>query len=65
MKSIIRRRCDKPMRRSKEQGYVSEGIPWRCTGECQDCFCCIYTTDDGKDRHVNLTRKNPEGVDEW
>lgn len=56
-KFIIRRRCDKPMRRSKEQCNTAFNRWWRCTGECKVCICCLITLDDGTEEHVNLISK--------
>lgn len=49
------RRCDKPMRRSKEQCWLSyKKKHWQCTGECKNCICCIERDAYGNERHINL-----------
>lgn len=51
---IIRRRCDKPMRRSKESAENARGRKqWKCDGRCKECFCCIEQDVDGFESHVN------------
>ena len=49
---IISHRCDKPMRRSKEQGYIRAGVHWKCTGECKSCLCCIVKDENGNEHHI-------------
>ena len=56
-KYITDRRCDIPMRRSKEQCTKPNGKPWRCTGECSECICSIYKTETGVEAHNNLLSK--------
>lgn len=56
---VIRRRCDTSMRRSKEQCRLPSGKFWKCSGECNECMCCIYTDDEGKEAHVSMMYKNP------
>jgi hypothetical protein len=51
--SVIRRRCDEPMRKSKERCYTNKGHRWRCTGECRTCICCLEMMPDGRERHFN------------
>lgn len=63
-KFIIKRRCDEPMKRSKEECRLPNGKRWRCTKDCRECICCIYTTDDGREAHVSMMYKNPEEQDE-
>lgn len=48
-----RRRCDEPMRRSKERGFTASGKRWRCKGECKNCICCLETRYDGTEEHFN------------
>lgn len=60
MAFIINRRCDVPMRRSKERCRTIYGDKWRCTGECKSCICCIYMADNFKEHHVNYMVKRPE-----
>ena len=54
---IIGRRCDEPMRISKEQCITRQFTPWRCTKDCRNCFCCIEKNPDGTEEHVNLLSK--------
>ena len=61
-KHIISRRCDEPMRRSKEQGYTQYNRHWECTGDCKNCICSIYKTDNGLEYHNNFLRKEIEDV---
>ena len=56
--TIVRRRCDKSMRRSKEKGYRITGNHWKCPGDCRGCFCCIETDDLGNERHMPYSRHN-------
>lgn len=56
-KYITSRRCDVPMRRSKERCRKPNGKPWRCTGECKSCICSIYKTDNGTEHHNNTMSK--------
>lgn len=55
---IIRRRCDKPMRKSKERAFLpgDNRIHWRCTENCKECICCIETDENGNEKHVNRWR---------
>lgn len=55
--TIISRRCDIPMRRSKERCQTSMRRPWRCTGDCKNCFCCIQMDELGNESHVNVASK--------
>lgn len=56
---IIRRRCDKSMRRSKERGYIFKtGKHWKCPGDCRDCICCIEQDQDGNERHGRYIRRH-------
>ena len=54
--TIISRRCDRQMRRSKEQGHLPSGRRWRCTEDCNTCFCCIEKIEDGTERHFSYRR---------
>ena len=56
-KRIINRRCDEPMRRSKEQCYTRSGVHWRCTKQCKTCMCCIEKEYNGDESHVNMAFK--------
>ena len=47
------RRCDKPMRRSKERGFMASGRRWRCTEDCSSCICCLEKRYDGTWEHHN------------
>lgn len=59
-KFIVNRRCDASMRRSKEKCYTPYHTDWRCTGECSNCICCIYKTNEGTEHHVNLMGVMPK-----
>ena len=61
-KYIISRRCDEPMRRSKEQGYIRQGVHWKCTNQCKTCICSIYKTNNGVEHHNNLLTKQ---IEDW
>lgn len=52
-KTIIKRRCDVPMKRSKEKAY---GHRWKCNGVCKTCICCIVTNESGDEEHVDIRR---------
>lgn len=52
--SIVSRRCDEPMRRSKEKCITPFYRPWRCTEDCRNCFCCIQMDENGTESHVNV-----------
>lgn len=54
---ITNRRCDEPMRRSKERCVTPARRPWRCTEDCKNCFCCIYKDELGNEAHVNVASK--------
>ena len=68
-KYIVSRRCDKSMKRSKEQCNTPYHKPWRCTGECKDCICSIYKTENGIEQHNNFMTKYQkiwkEQEDDW
>ena len=53
-KSIIDRRCDEAMRRSKEKCYTQYWERWKCTGECKECICCIVKDDHGGEKHISF-----------
>lgn len=53
---IKRRRCDKPMRRSKEKCLTRSGEHWKCPGDCRGCLCCIEQDEDGNERHAHYER---------
>ena len=55
--TIVRRRCDRPMRRSKEHGYKANGLRWKCPEDCKNCFCCIEQDQDGNERHITYSRR--------
>lgn len=55
---IVRRRCDRSMRRSKEKGYIRTGAHWKCPGNCRGCFCCIEQDQDGNERHAGYKRRH-------
>lgn len=61
-KYIKSRRCDEPMRRSKERGYIRPGVHWQCTGQCKNCICSIYKTNNGVEHHNNLLTKQ---IEDW
>ena len=54
--TIVRLRCDRSMRRSKERGRNIYGIRWKCPGDCRRCFCCIEQDQDGNERHRPYSR---------
>lgn len=58
--TIISRRCDKAMKRSKQRGYLPRNYKqhWYCTGDCPGCFCCIEKDQDGNERHVPYWRRH-------
>lgn len=47
------RRCDEPMRRSKERCYTPSRRKWRCTEQCNNCVCCLEKRYDGTWEHFN------------
>ena len=49
---IIDSRCDLPMKRSKEQGYIRQGVHWECTKQCSTCICCIIKDEYGNEHHI-------------
>ena len=51
-KIVVHRRCDEPMRRSKEKTHR-----WKCTGKCKTCICCITIDQEGNEEHVNPLSK--------
>ena len=53
---IISHRCDKPMRRSKEQGYIRAGVHWKCTSKCNECICGLIQQEDGTWKHVRISK---------
>lgn len=53
---IVKRRCDKSMRRSKEKGLTKFGKRWRCPGDCRGCICCIEQDQEGNERHATYNR---------
>lgn len=53
-KFIIGKRCDIPMRRSKEKCKTLNGDHWKCHGNCDGCFCAIYKYSDGTESHSYL-----------
>ena len=61
-KYIQSRRCDEPMRRSKEQCYTPWHKRWKCTGDCKNCICSIYKTNNGVEHHNNLMTKQ---IEDW
>ena len=54
---IISHRCDKPMRRSKERGYIRAGVHWKCGKSCSSCICCIFKDENGTERHRGILYK--------
>lgn len=50
---VIKRRCDKSMKRSKERTGN-----WKCNEDCVNCFCCIEMDDDvfGEEAHFDIRR---------
>lgn len=57
MPVIVSRRCDEPMRRSKEKCYTPRLRKWRCTEDCRNCICCIQKDENGTESHVNVASK--------
>ena len=53
---IIKRECDKAMKRSKERCKTPDGIRWRCDGDCKNCICCIATEEGGNRSHMRYDR---------
>lgn len=53
----ISRRCDEPMKRSKEKCRRPSGKRWKCDGNCKQCICCLIMADDGTEHHFNPLRK--------
>lgn len=56
-KYIIGKRCDIPMRRSKEKCMTLNGNRWECHKNCDGCFCVIYKYNDGTEEHLYLRSK--------
>ena len=50
---IISRRCDKPMRKSKERCNTPYYTRWKCKAKCDECICCIEKDENGMERHVS------------
>lgn len=55
--TIIQRRCDEPMRRSKERCITPAYRKWKCTEDCRNCICCIQMDEQGNEAHVNVASK--------
>ena len=55
--TIVKRRCDVPMRRSKEKCITPRLRPWRCPEDCKNCICCIWMDENGNESHVNVASK--------
>lgn len=55
-KQVIKRRCDEPMRRSKERCNTPFNTRWKCTGDCKNCVCCIWMDENGNESHVSNTK---------
>ena len=55
-KLILKRECDKAMKRSKEKCWTPEGRRWRCDGDCKNCICCITTLQGGERSHARFER---------
>lgn len=53
---MTERRCDKSMKRSKEQAHFPDGKRWKCSGDCEYCFCCIIKLENGDEEHVDIRR---------
>ena len=49
---IIDYRCDIPMKRSKEKGFIRPGVHWKCRENCRQCFCCIVKDENGNEHHI-------------
>ena len=47
-------KCDESMRRSKEQGYIREGVHWRCDLQCEYCHCALHKKPDGTWEHKTV-----------
>ena len=57
-KTIIKRRCDIPMKRSKERTRC-----WKCNKDCRNCFCCIEMDNGEYEEHVDIRRvRKDEGL---
>ena len=54
---IINRRCDEPMRRSKEKCNTPYHKRWKCNEDCKNCICCIQMDEQGNESHVNVASK--------
>lgn len=55
--TVVQRRCDEPMRRSKEKCVTPARRPWRCKSDCKNCICCIWMDENGTEQHVNVASK--------
>ena len=53
---IIGHRCDEQMKRSKEKCMTQHWKPWKCTGECKACICCILKDEYGGERHIGVIK---------
>ena len=49
-------RCDEPMKRSKEQGYIRDGVHWKCNNNCKSCICCIVKDEYGNEHHIGAMK---------
>lgn len=61
MKLIKHRRCDEPMKRSKDNAYRHN---WHCTGQCKTCICCIVMDSEGNEEHINPLSKAFKRIEE-
>ena len=57
MKLVTNRKCDVPMKRSKEKCNTANHTWWKCTKECSTCICGMYQTEEGDWHHNNLMSK--------
>ena len=47
-------KCDESMKKSKEQGYIREGVHWYCNGDCENCHCALHKKPDGTWEHKTV-----------
>ena len=52
MPIIINRRCDEPMRRSKERCITPAYRKWKCSEDCRNCICCIQMDENGNEEKL-------------
>ena len=54
-------KCDEPMRRSKEQCYIREGVKWTCDLRCDECHCALHKKPDGTWEHAPVRLGHSHG----